>query len=496
MIAKIRFIIIIIILMPNIVGASENISENFVNKGLNEVNFHSGVDGFSIPSGLPEEIKQRIINRSLMGMTEEQKMQVLKRRVPVKPEILNQHMTNMSFFGISNVSMLGGMNESGIPNFIGQQISNQNLTGMPKELRKQYLNNRMQVQSANPGIMSSSITISGNVSLLWEKHTSNNYTYAYAVNDLDGDNKPDILVQSWSISGTTQTASLTVLRGYDGYQLWTKSVSGTSASIYGNVYGDLSGDGKPDFIVQSYSISGTTQTASLTALRGYDGYQLWTRSVSGDVGYTSLYASVDQDFTGDNLLDVIIEARTRTGTFETYSITGLRSYDGYQLWSKSVSGDVGYNNLYVSYQDLTGDNLPDVIIEAQSKSGTAYTASVTGFQGNNGAQLWSKSISGTSVGIYGYSAGDLSGDGKPDILIGMYLYNGGLPVTATTYALRGYDGYQLWSKSISGTSVSIDSFPAGDLSGDGISDVMIEMSVYNAGSTVTATAYALRGYDG
>lgn len=202
-----KYIVVILVLMANIAGASENIFGNVVINEFTDVNFTGGADGFFHSSSLPQEVKQRIINRSLMGMTEEQKMQVLKSRVPVpiKPERLDSQMTNISFFGISEGSMPGGMNESGIQNFIGQQISNQYLTGMPDELRKQYLNNSMQVESANPGIMSSSIAISGNVSILWEKHTSNNYTYAYAVNDLDGDNKPDILVQSWSNSGTRKS---------------------------------------------------------------------------------------------------------------------------------------------------------------------------------------------------------------------------------------------------------------------------------------------------
>jgi len=477
--------------MMNTVEAIGITSDNSANIGSNEFNLNAQVDSF--PSGLPGEIKQRIIDRSLTGMNEEQKIQLLKSRVQFKPERSDQQKRTKSFFSISKALMNGTINE----NFIGHPLSNQNTAGMQDVLRQQYSNKNIKMQNAYPGIKSSSIGFSGNVSILWEKHTFYNDTYAYAVEDLDGDGKPDIIVQSWGSSGTTETASITALRGYDGYQLWTKTFSGTYVWISGDSYGDLSGDGKADVIVQTWISSGTTETASAFGLRGYDGYQLWTKSVSGDPDYTYLYASTDQDFTGDNLPDVIVQAQSKTGTTETYSITGLRSYDGYQLWTKSVSGDEGYNYLYAStYQDFTGDNLSDVIIEAQSKSGTVYTASVTGFQGNNDVALWSKSITGTNMWISGYSAGDLNGDGKPDVLIGMYLENGGSPVTATTYALRGYDGYELWSRSVSGTGVSIYGNYADDLNGDGKPEVLISTFIENGGSPVTATAYAVRGYDG
>jgi len=221
-----------------------------------------------------------------------------------------------------------------------QDSSGDRIADKPGKFRPQILNISEDLQRvAEVGVTSSSLNITGNVSILWEKHTQANSTYAYAVDDLDGDNKSEVLVTTWSTTGNSEISSITAFRGYDGYQLWNMSITGTKASI-GNFYlGDLTGDGRTDVIVKALK-DGIYDT---TALRGYDGNRLWNRSTN----YYDLYVV---NLTGDNGYDVLLK--------DSYTVTAIRGYNGSQLWSYDCQKGLMFGG---NYEDVTGDGKPDVL---------------------------------------------------------------------------------------------------------------------------------------
>ncbi len=324
------------------------------------------------------------------------------------------------------------------------------------------------------------ITIIGDATQLWNKTISSGNIYGYLSDDLNGDNKADVIITTQICAAGTCTYTASAVRGYDGVDLWSKTISGSSVSMWASSAGDLNGDNKADVIITNYSWISGTATYTTSAVRGYDGLELWNKSSSGWMRVTSA-----GDLNGDNKADVIII--TYNSGAATYTTSAVRGYDGVELWSKTISG----SNLWVEAGgagDLNGDNKADVIITTQiCVAGTCtYTASAV--RGYDGVELWNKS---SSVWMPANPAGDLNGDNKADVIITTQICAAGT-CTYTASAVRGYDGVELWNKSSSGW---MQATSAGDLNGDNKVDVIIINQSYSSGiSTYTTTA--VRGYDG
>jgi hypothetical protein len=334
--------------------------------------------------------------------------------------------------------------------------------------------------------------------------------------DLDGDNKDDVFVNLWSYdSGTGKTtASVYARRGYDGHQFWSQSVTGDGeydADIWASSYCDLDGDNKDDVIVESWSYNSSMDeyTASVYARRGYDGHRFWSQSVTGDgergIG-AWIYLYFDLNLDGDNKDDVIVISESYDSITDEYtaSVYVRRGYDGHQFWSQSVTGE-SVSLWAFSYCDLDGDNKDDVIVISESYDSITdeYTASVYAKRGYDGDQFWSRSVTGD--GEYGaymwaFSYCDLDGDNKDDVIVESWSYNSSMDeYTASVYARRGYDGHRFWNQSVTGDGEYADMWASSycDLDGDDKDDVIVISESYDSiTDEYTASVYAKRGYDG
>ncbi|MEA3281971.1 MAG: VCBS repeat-containing protein, partial [Euryarchaeota archaeon] len=156
------------------------------------------------------------------------------------------------------------------------------------------------------------------------------YLPVYPVGDLDGDGKEDVLVFNVTYNSTTYPYQYTfeyvsAVSGCDGTELWGHSIVYKTRWIDDiPVYPvcDLDGDGKEDVLVHTRSYdSGTNKTAaSVYAKRGYDGYQFWSQSVTGD-GESGIYmqASSYCDLDGDNKDDVTVNSRSYNSSMNEYT---------------------------------------------------------------------------------------------------------------------------------------------------------------------------------
>ena len=335
------------------------------------------------------------------------------------------------------------------------------------------------------------------------------YMWASAYCDLDGDNKDDVIVNSRSYNSSMDEYSTSVhaKRGYDGDQFWSCSVTGERASLWASSYCDLDGDNKDDALVNSWSYdSGTGKTtASVYAKRGYDGHQFWSQSVTGDGEHdTDILVSSYCDLDGDNKDDVVVESRNYDSVTDEYtaSVYAMRGYDGHQFWSQSVTGDGEYGTgariyLYCDL-DLDGDNKDDVIVISESCDSTTEKriANVYAKRGYDGYQFWNQSVTGESVSLLVSPYCDLDGDNKDDVIVESWSYNSSMgEYTTSVYAKRGYDGHQFWSQSVTGERVSLWASSYCDLDGDNKDDVIVDLWSYDS-VTYEYSVYAKRGYDG
>ena len=276
------------------------------------------------------------------------------------------------------------------------------------------------------------------------------WCYPYPVEDLSGDGLTDIVLELevWS----ADTTQLTVLRGSDGHELWSKSFDG---EVWSDEAGDLNGDGLTDVIVEVYERE--TDTQQVIALRGNDGYELWRKSATGWI-----YSIPAGDLNGDGMNDVVVS--TVSSDWDYAEVRAVKGNDGSTLWVKSVSGE----NVWMASQftdDFNGDGIIDVLVYTQTYDAGIYSYQATAVRGSDGYEQWVTDLGSDDWDWWPWAflAEDITGEGVKDILVEAY----------DLIAIRGTDGYKEWS-----TTFDVDmwwrTYPAGDLTGDGLTDVIVE----------------------
>ena len=162
-------------------------------------------------------------------------------------------------------------------------------------------------------------------------------------------------------------------------------------------------------------------------------------------------------------------------------------------------------NLIVSAGDLGEDERGDVLVMMTTSEldratfTTNIAARLIAKRGCDGEPLWEEPVDGFGWAL---PAGDLDGDGMDDVLVQMSSTerdkaSGTSTTTATVIAKRGYDGEPLWEEPLTGTELFLSALPASDLNGDKKRDVVVHIHEYDeATDTTKDTVIAKRGYDG
>jgi len=298
------------------------------------------------------------------------------------------------------------------------------------------------------------------------------------VGDVNGDGFDDVIVGAHGadLGGTSSGSSyvvfghangfapaldLSALNGTNGFRLDGVSIKDYSGRAVGTA-GDLNGDGFDDLIIgaagtdqagtdsgSSYVVfgkaSGFSASMSLSALNGTNGFR-----IDGAVAADSFGRSVGAagDVNGDGLDDLIVGAPYadgsgtyssgasyivfgRVGAFAaTLNVSTLNGADGFRLQGTSTADFSGYS--VCAAGDVNGDGFDDMIVGARGTnfsdtgSGSAYVVfgrpafgaavQLSGLNGSNGFRidgLRAHDYTGWSVA----NAGDVNGDGFSDVLV-------------------------------------------------------------------------------
>jgi hypothetical protein len=344
-------------------------------------------------------------------------------------------------------------------------------------------------------------------------------TSVASAGDVNGDGYSDVVVgaRNFDNGQTDEGAALLYLGSASGLgatPTWTAEGNQAGASFGSSVAsaGDVNGDGYADLIV---------------GVEGFDngeadegGAVLYLGSASG-LGTTPAWAAEGNqtsalfgnaasagDVNGDGFSDVLVGARlfdngqVNEGRVFLYlgSGSGLSPAPAWPGEIDQASASFGWS--VASAGDVNGDGYSDVVVGAPAGSGRAflYLGSSSGLSSTSswtGATLQASAAFGTSVS----SAGDVNGDGYSDVVVGARFFdNGQIDEGRAFLYLGSASGLGLVESWTGESDLAISLYgssvaSAGDVNGDGFADVLVGAPALTNGEGNEGRAFLYWGGD-
>lgn len=280
------------------------------------------------------------------------------------------------------------------------------------------------------------------------------------------------------------------------------------------VAGDVNGDGYSDFLLSTHTISAAWVLHGGPYMLGPAAPAVGTVSPSTVFsGYPDALAghSVANagDVNGDGFSDVLVGAPEASNgeaneglAFLYYgSASGLAATPDLILEMNVPNARFGYS--VATAGDVNGDGYADVVIGAPEAGGTGrayiFHGAPGGLNGDPGglSSTPDKILVGTLGSRFGHSvstAGDINGDGLSDVLVGA-------PTSGTVSVhLGSATGLTLLSHELlappqGGSNFGWSVATAGDVNGDGYSDIVIGAPEYSNGQAGEGAAFVYHGSD-
>jgi hypothetical protein len=300
--------------------------------------------------------------------------------------------------------------------------------------------------------------------------------YAIAdAGDVDADGAHDI------VAGARNGNRALVFSGATGDQLLelTGDQPGDFFGFAVASAGDVDADAHADLLVGATQDDASgLNSGRVYVFSGIDGSLIRTLEAEGAGDLFGSGTDGTEDIDGDGIDDHVVGARN-AGRFEDGKVYAFSGATGERIWSADAqkSGeDLGWF-FVAGVGDLDSDGTPDVY-------GGDFTSSAEGddrgrvfvFSGEDGSVLLDLSGTSAKQGFGpGREAGDVDGDGTPDLVVGSYLSSDGAWRAGKAEVFSGADGSLI--RRITGTTrgenFGFDAVGLGEVDGDGTPDLLV-----------------------
>lgn len=292
--------------------------------------------------------------------------------------------------------------------------------------------------------------------------TMSGFDLPVAVSDVTGDKRADLMAVE--LDPATQLGKISLFRGTDGTRLWSSSPE--YYEPFAMSVGDMTGDGRADFI--AYTISDRTRL-----LNGATGATVWTRA-----GAQVLPLG---DVNGDRRQEVALLSYSGFASGVTMTMAVVDGNNATR-WSRTVSVGHSGAQVYAWFAgDLQGDGVQDLLVTADYRNQNAESTHHYTVDGRSGRIVRDH----LAKGAYG-AFGAIDGRGD-DVLVGSVTKAD----RALVLARSGDTDRKLWAWN---GPVGLDP-PTGfayDLSGDHHAEVLL----FNRSDDGSATVTVLDGRSG
>jgi hypothetical protein len=232
--------------------------------------------------------------------------------------------------------------------------------------------------------------------------------------DINGDGKPDVIVNDWNNSAVdvliNETAASSSTVDFDAAQAFA-----VGSTPYSLVAADLNGDGLPDLATVNFDDNTVSvlinQTANASATADFVGQQVFAAGnmpegiAAGDLNGDGK-ADLAVVGNGDDLVSILVNGTAASDTTAVFS--SAQTFSG-ALCSASVA-----------IADVNGDGLPDVVSPGECGSDVAVLVnSTTALSGTIGLSDPQFTSVGDEPGCWSMAGAvaDMNADGMPELVI-------------------------------------------------------------------------------
>ncbi|MGJ4746950.1 FG-GAP-like repeat-containing protein [Leptospira sp. SA-E8] len=324
---------------------------------------------------------------------------------------------------------------------------------------------------------------------------SNEFGYAIALGDVNGDGYDDLANGAYRVSGFSGLAFVYYSTGSGGISSTAgTTISGPGGSNFacGIGLGDINGDGFSDLIVGGNAYSASAGGVWIFHSSGSAGvtvnsYTLANTTIVGETTSNFGIRIFTGDVNGDGYADLVVGAPQYSGFFgRSYVFNSTGTTSGITVAAATSANTIisGFSfsavGMSVAMGDIDGDGYDDLATGASSYStsqGRVYINLSDGTQVSSGS---TNLIAGQSTNqAFGNAVmiSDINGDGLGDLVAAAYAYPDGVALSGRTYIFHsfGSTGYMAASAN---SATRIISGSVGTEFGNNLVDANIPKDLY------------------